>query len=167
MSATPQTVSDFAKLAREAILAGDLTAAETYTNQAKAMKGLVDLEPQVDATKRLPFPTDVDERNLEQTAQQAAMKTWYSKQYGGDLDGDVATVLNDLYGTDYRHLRWAKSADFVRWIRTGKADPKLEKLVLYTPDQVLAEIATGASVAELKATQLESQDSAGGLAKAA
>jgi hypothetical protein len=164
---TPQTVSDYAKLAQEAIHAGDLDAAEKYKNQAVALKGLSDLTPQVDATKRLDFGTGADERTTEQTAQQAAMKTWYAKQYGGDLDGDVATVLNDLYGADYRHLRWAKSADFVRWIRTGKADPKLEKLVLYTPEQVLAEIATGASVAELKATQLESQDSAGGLAKAA
>lgn len=159
---TPQTVSDFATLAREAILAGALDEAEKYTNQAKALKGLDALTPQVDATKRLPFPTEMDAPNLEQTAQQAAMKTWYAKQYGGDLDGDVATVLNDMYGQDYRHLRWAKSADFVRWIRTGKADPKLERLVLYTPDQVLAEIATGATVQELKATQLESQDSAGG-----
>jgi hypothetical protein len=111
---------------------------------------------------------DVDTpASVETIARSSAMKAWYTKTYGGDLDGDVETVMTDLYGHDYRHLRWAKSADFVRWIKSGRCDPKLEKLVVYTPDQILAEIATGASVAELKATQLESQDTSGGLTKVA
>lgn len=160
---TPQTVTDFVKLSREAILAKDFDLAETYKKQATEMKALDDLTPKVDATKRLDFGSpEQDAAALEKTAQGAAMKAWYAKTYSGDLEGDVATVLNDLYGGDYRHLRWAKSADFVRFIRTGRSDPKLEKLVVYTPEQILAEIATGSTVAEIKATQLESQDSSGG-----
>ncbi len=158
-----QTVSDFVKLARDAVLAKDFDLAETYKQQAVAIKGLDELTPKVDATKRLDMGDGaIDTTAIEQTAKGAAMKAWYTKTYGADLDGDVETVMRDLYGGDYRHLRWAKSAAFVQWVRSGRCDPKMERLVVYTPEQILAEIATGASVAELKATQLESQDSSGG-----
>lgn len=158
---TGQTVSDFIKLSREAILAKDFVLAETYKQQAVAIKGLDDLTPRADPSKRLDFGDGTDPAAIERTASGAAMKAWYTKTYGADIDTDVETVLADLYGGDYRHLRWAKTADFTRWVRTGRCDPKLEKLVVYTPEQVLAEIATGMSVAELKATQVESQDTSG------
>lgn len=166
MTATPQTVSDFIKLSREAVLAGDFDNAEKYKQQAVAMKGLDDLTPKVDVSKRLDMgdgTTPVSEASLKG----AAMKAWYTQTYGGDITGDVEMVMRDLYGSDYRQLRYAKAVAFNQWIRTGRCDPRMERLVVYTPEQVMAEIATGASVAELKATQLESQDSSGGLAKAA
>src|SRR5512138_524882 len=157
-----QTVSDFVKLAREAVLAKDFDLAETYKQQAAALKSLDDIAPRVDATKRLDMGDGSEPADVTRSAKSAAMKAWYTKTYGADLDGDVETVMNDLYGADYKQLRWAKSAAFAQWVRTGRCDPKMERLIVYTPEQILAEIATGASVAELKATQLESQDSAGG-----
>lgn len=161
---TPQTVSDFTRLAREAILAGNIADAEQYTAQAKALHALKSLEPTVDPSARLPFDSVPDAANasVERSAQDLAVKTWYAKQYGGDLTGDVKTVLNDLYGTEYTHLRYAKSADFMRYIRSGHFDPKLHRAVVYTPDQVLDAIAGGLSVSEIKATQVESQDQLGG-----
>jgi len=161
---TEHTVSAYIKLARDAIIAGQLAEAETFTNQAKAIKAIDDLTPKVDAALRPQFGTDAGQ---DDTIKNYAMKAWYAKAYGGALDGDVATVMRDIYGGDYMSLRHAKSADFLRYIRTGRADPKLEKLLVYTPEQVLAELATGMSVAEIKATQIESMDSLGGLAKAA
>ena len=53
MTASPQTVSDFVKLAREAVLAKDFDLAETYKKQALEIKGLDDITPKVDVTKRL------------------------------------------------------------------------------------------------------------------
>lgn len=166
MTTGAQTVSDYVRLSREAIIAGDLDAAETYKKQAFALKGLDELTPQVDATQRPKFDEGKDDATLERSAKDVALKAWYSENIGSkDIDRDVETVLTDMYGGNYRQLRWAKSADFVKFIRTGRCDPRLEKLVVYTPEQVMAELVGGMSVSDLKsaqkATQIESQDSSG------
>ena len=117
----PSTVSDFVKLSQAAILAGDLDQAETYKNQAFALKGLDELTPKVDASARPQFGASEDDAAaLEKSANAAAMKAWYTQSTGGtDIDGDVETVLTDMYG-NYRQARWAKAADFVRFIRSGR-----------------------------------------------
>lgn len=160
MSATPTTVSDYARLAREAILANDLATAETYTNQAKALKSLDAIEPRVDPAARLPFgepPADVEPPTVESSA----VKSWYVRKYGED-GAAMDQVMGELYGSNYRHVAWAKSADFVRYIRSGRFDEKLHRAVVYTPAQVAQALADGISVGELKATQVESQDVYGG-----
>lgn len=159
MSATPTTVSDFAKLAREAILAGNLDEAETFTGQAKALKALADLEPTVDTTKRLDMTAAVAE-DTEPT-ESIAVKSWYIKKYGDD-GAALDQVMTELYGRNYRHVSWAKTADFARYIKTGHYDEKLRRAVVYTPTQVANAIADGLDVSALKATQVESQDSLGG-----
>lgn len=166
---TGQTVSDFVRLAREAILAKDFETAETYTNQAKAIKALDDLAPKVDPSARLPFATGSDDRaTLEQNAKQAAMKAWFAQATStkGDIDANVKAVLDDMYGGNYLAARYAKSADFLRYIRTGQYDPALKSAVVYMPEQVMADLAAGMTVADLqaaaKATQVESQDTSGG-----
>lgn len=170
--ATPQTVSDFVKLSQAAIIAGDLDAAETYKKQAFAMKGLDELTPKVNASARPQFGSgEQDADALEKNANAAAMKAWYTKSTGGtDIDSDIETVLNDMYG-NYRQARWAKAADFVRFIRSGTYRPELKSLVVYTPEQIMMELAAGLTVSDIKAaqkaTQVESQDTSGGLAKAA
>ena len=167
-----QTVSDFVKLAREAVLAKDFDLAETYKAQALAMKGLDDITPRVDTSKRLDMGSgETDTAAAEQNANAAAMKAWYTQSTGGtDINGDFETVLNDMYG-NYRRARWAKAADFTRFLRSGACDPALKSLVVYTPEQVMAELAAGLTVSDIKAaqkaTQVESQDTSGGLAKAA
>ena len=163
-----QTVSDFVKLAREAVLAKDFDAAETYKQQAIAIKGLDDLAPTVDKARRLDMGSgEQDEAALAKSVQTTAVKAWYSQANGGkDVDRDVEVVLNDMYGRNYQQLRWAKTADFVRFVRSGNCDPALKSMVVYTPEQVLLELAGGMTVADLKAamkaTQLESQDTSGG-----
>lgn len=166
---TPQTVSDYVKLAREAIGAGDFAAAETATNQAKALKALDDLTPKVDAAARPQFGAgdDADPKLLEATVKDGAIKAWYAQQNpGADIDGDTERILSGMYGGSYKALRYAKQADFIRYVRSGRYDPALKSMVVYTPEQVLAEIAGGMSVDDLvraqKATQVESQDSSGG-----
>jgi HK97 family phage major capsid protein len=163
----PNSVSDFVKLSQAAILAGDLDQAETYKNQAFALKGLDELTPKVDPSARPAFGSaEPDTATQEANANSAAMKAWYTKSTGGaDIDGDIETVLNDMYG-NYRRARWAKAADFTRFIRSGSYDPQLKSLVVYTPEQIMMELAAGLTVSDIKAaqkaTQVESQDTSGG-----
>jgi len=166
---TGQTVSDYVRIAREAIAAGDFAAAETATNQAKAIKALDDITPKVDASARLPFGSGSDDKEIiEKNAKSAAVKAWYSQAVGGKtIDNDIETVLADMYDGNYRGARYAKSADFLRFLRTGQSNPALKSLVVYTPEQVMAELAGGMSVEDIKAaqkaTQVESQDTSGEL----
>lgn len=164
-----QTVSELVKLARDAVLAKDFDLAETYKKQAIAMKGLDDLQPTVDKARRLDMSgngaEDVDA--ARKSVQSTAIKAWYQQSTGSkDVSGDLEMVANDLYGGSYQQLRWAKNADFVRFIRSGNYDPALKSMVVYTPEQIMAELAAGISVealrAAMKATQVESQDSSGG-----
>lgn len=169
----PSTVSDFVRLSQAAIIAGDLDAAETYKKQAFALKGLDELTPRVDASQRLDMGNgDTDAAALDKSAQNAAIKAWYSDATGGkEIDQDIEVVLSEMYNGNYRAVRYAKAADFTRWLRSGNFNPALKSLVVYTPEQIMMELAGGMSVADLKAaqkaTQVESQDTSGELALAA
>ncbi len=165
---SPQTVSDFSKLWHEAILANDLDEAEKYKNQTLALKAFNEAQPKVDAQARPQFGTEPsDEAALEKSAKNASIKAWYSQAAGGkDIDKDIETVLSDMYEGNYRAIRYAKAADFTRWLRSGNYNPALKSLVVYTPEQIMMELAGGMTVSDLKAaqkaTQVESQDSSGG-----
>ncbi len=45
-----------------------------------------------------------------------------------------------MYGGNYLGASYAKSADFLRYLRTGQYDPALKSTVVYTPQQVMAEL---------------------------
>lgn len=151
----PQSVAEYIRLAREAIAAGDITAATQYKDQALALKALSPLE---ETAPRLDF----GEGEGAKTAQDMALKAWYGETFGGDLSADNAKVMNDLYGKDYRGLAWAKTAQFIRYIRTGEERLPLARTIVMTPDQVMQRLAQGETFASIKATQVESQDSLGG-----
>lgn len=159
MSATP-TVSEYIEKAKAAIAAGNLDEAETFTGQAKALKSLADLEPIVDTSARLPFGEPQADTEAV-SADSVAVKSWYTKKYGDEASG-MDQVMRELYGSNYRHVAWAKSADFMRYIRSGYSDPKLHRALVYSPAQIANAIANGLTVGELKATQVESQDVLGG-----
>src|SRR5690349_4755133 len=141
MSEAMQTVADFVKAARAAIVAGNLDEAETLTKQASALKAVEALEPPkaevktADTTQRLPFPAgDVSAEKVD-TASDIATKSWYMRQYG-DSGTAMDQVMTELYGQDHRKFAWAKSADFVRYIRAGQADAQLHRSLVYSPKQV-------------------------------
>jgi HK97 family phage major capsid protein len=147
--------------ARSLVLEGKLDEAEAKKNQAAALKALDDLEPTVNPADRLPFPASPAPEAPAESATDIAVKSWYVRQYG---DGSTAMdqVMSELYGRDHRKFAWAKSADFVRYVRTGQYDPQLHRAMVYSPAQVETMLQLGMSVAELKATQIESQDTLGG-----
>jgi len=154
------TVSAYVEKARAAIAAGNIDEAEAITRQARAAKALVDLEPKVDPASRLPF-ADAPADAPRETANDIATKSWYARQYG-DSGTAMDQVMTELYGSDHRKFAWAKSADFVQYVRTGRADPQFHRSLVYSPTQVESFLQLGMSVKELKATQVESQDVLGG-----
>lgn len=154
-------VQTLIKEARELILAGNLEEGEKKTAQAKALAAL---DAEVKAN-RLDFGAPVPEQPAE-TASDIATKSWYMRQFG-DTGTAMDQVMTELYGRDHRKFAWAKAADFVRYIRTGQADPQLHRALVYSPTQVESFLQLGMSVGELKATQVESQDQLGRLQPAA
>jgi HK97 family phage major capsid protein len=154
------TVSAYVEQARAAIAAGKLDEAETLTKQAQAVKALAALEPTVDPNARLPFGTPEPETPKE-TATDIATKSWFASRYG-DSGTAMDQVMTELYGQDHRKFAWAKSADFVRYVRSGRCDEKLHRALVYSPTQVEEFLKLGMGVSELKATQIESQDTLGG-----
>lgn len=163
-----QTVSDFVKLARDAVLAKDFDLAETYKNQALAMKSLDDITPRVDATKRLDMGDGNGETPTPASVEGAAVKAAYVMQFGKDLDSDIKQIYKELYGSDnYPMLRAMKMADVGNYLRSRNYVPKLEKQVLLAPEQIMAAVLSGVPVStgtySIKATQVEAQDTLGGV----
>lgn len=156
MSNLPTTVADAINAARAAIVAGDYDAAERLTAHAKALKSLSTIGG--DTMPRLPMQS----APIAEGNDNAALKAWYNNQFGGaDLVRDAEVVMKDLYGANYQAEAYAKSAAFLRYIRTGQTDEYARKVVM-TPGQVMKALAEGQSYSNLKATQVESQDVLGG-----
>jgi hypothetical protein len=61
-----------------------------------------------------------------------AVKSWYIKKYG-DAGAEMDQVMTELYGSNHKGVAWAKTADFVRYIRSGYFDQKLHRAVVYSP----------------------------------
>lgn len=163
MSAAMTLVSDLITRAEAAILAGNLDEAETLTKQAEASQRLAAVktaEAEAVKAQRLPIPTETTPP-VEAAAQDVAVKTWFANRYGA-FDAGLGQVARELYGMDYEKAAYLKNADFIRYIRTGQHDPRFHRMQLFSPVQMSDAILGGASVAELKATQIESQDVLGG-----
>lgn len=144
--------------AQAALKLSDLDGGEALIRQAELEKKAESLEAVVDERARLPFPAEAAADAAP--PESVAIKSWYVKKYG-DEGAAMDQVMDELYGPGYKHLAWAKTADFVRYIRTGRYDDKLHRAVVYSPAQVAQALADGMSVSELKATQVESQDTLG------
>lgn len=155
--------------ANAAIKAGNLDEADKLMDTAEREKRAEKLDAEAKAatqaeieSKRLiPPPAEEAQGMTEATANDIAVKSWYMSRYG---DGATAMdqVMTELYGQDHRKFAWAKSADFIRYIRSGQRDERLHRALVFTPAQVEDFLKLGMSVAELKATQVESQDTLGG-----
>lgn len=144
-----------------AIKAEELDKAEGLLKRAdlekRAESMAAETKAVVDATARPQFGATEADTSVESVA----VKSWYIKKYG-DAGAEMDQVMGELYGSNHKGLAWAKTADFVRYIRSGYFDPKLHRAVVYSPAQVAQALADGISVSELKATQVESQDTLGG-----
>lgn len=156
-------IAELKSKAEALILDGKYDEADVLVKQAKALKGLDEIvdTPAPAAPVRPPFAPSGDEGNDDKPKEtNASIKTWYVKKYG-DLPKANQQVADELYG-NFIEKSYAKHADFRRFLRTGYGDPALSKVVLLSPEQIVDAVAAGFSVAELKATQVESADTLGG-----
>lgn len=154
-------IAELKSKAEALILENKIDEATVLVNQAKALKSLEDIQdtPVKAAPVRLPFGDAPDEPAPDKTPN-ASVKTWYVKKYG-ELPAANQQVADELYG-NFMDVSYRKNADFRRFLRTGYGDPALSKVVLLSPEQIVNAVAAGFSVAELKATQVESADTLGG-----
>ena len=161
------TVAQLLAEARQLVLDNKLDEAEGKTKQAQALKALDDLTPTVDTTRRPVFDTATKtEPEPDESLFAQATKAAYTKKFG-QIDSAAAQVMRELYGTDnYPMLRATKMADLNRYLRTNVADPRYQKMVLLSPDQILNAILGGVPISEggysIKATMMEAQDTLGG-----
>ena len=156
-------VTTYRTQAEEAIKAGDLDKAEMLIRQAELAHraGAIKAEV-VEAGRLLPAAGPVDAHTSQaSSSDDIAAKSWYINRFGDD-GAAMNQVMSELYGRDHQRFAWAKSADFMRYVRTGQYDPQLHRALVYTPAQIAEALADGVSVAALKATQVESQDVLGG-----
>jgi HK97 family phage major capsid protein len=155
---TPQ---ELAAAARAALDAGNVEEAIELTAKAKALKSIVDMEQELTASQRLPMPSTPVEN--APSAADAALKTWYTGQFGknADLGADTELIMKDLHGGNYRQEAWAKTASFMRYLRTGQMDQYAQRVVL-TPAQAMKMIADGHDFSSIKTAQIESQGDLGG-----
>lgn len=160
-----KTATDYLKAAREALDRDDLDQARQYREKAVELKAIEDAETSAVKAQRLPFPdaavTAAEPASVEAAAEEVAIKSWYHNRHG-DPDTALEMILTDLYGHDFKRAAWAKTRDFNRFMRTGQYDPRLKHLMVYSKAQVEDALLQGASVAELKSVQVESNDILGG-----
>jgi len=159
------TLKELLAAAKAAVEAGDLEKAKALTEQAKALKAITDLEPVDAPVQRLPFASGGQAETSG--TEDLAIKAWYVKKYG-EPHAAMTQVAKEIYaGQDYTALTWAKNVDFRRYLRTGYGDPKLSRVILISPAQIMQAVEAGISVAEMKTTMIEGQDTLGGYARAA
>jgi HK97 family phage major capsid protein len=157
---------DTLEAANTAIKAGTLDEGERLLNQAELEKRAealaveVKTETKADTSARLPFGEAQDAPAETGTA--LAVKAAYVKKHG-ELDAGAAQIFKELYGTDnYPALLHMQMAALNRYCKSGFIDPRFEKRVLLSPEQVYAAVLDGVPVGEgnysIKATLIEAQD---------
>jgi len=81
----------------------------------------------------------------------------------GDIDSPTDLVMREIYGGDYRQISFDQTKAMTRYMRRGLADPVLNRQV-WDIDSVKTMLHNGMSVAEIKSTMVEGQDTLGGYA---
>lgn len=149
-------------VAKSASIDDRLSAIETMLQNQQTPK-----TPATKSVKRLPFqsaegsedpPTELgwDDSSI-------AAKTWYTRRFG-EPEAAAKQIAFEIYGAPYEQVRYEKSIAFKQWARTGQCDPRMMKLIVYTPDQLMEAALLENETGELKATQVEVIDTLGGFA---
>ena len=166
LQAEVKTLSENAKVMAEGIAlkdAEDKVEAETKATKLEAENEALKVAAKKPA--RLPFETG-EEKPADGASGFATLK------YGA-IEPAVKAVIADLYGSDfnYNEAREAQMKAFVKYVRFGEGRLTLQeqnllhasaKTVLLRPDIIKAEVETGRTVAEIKATLEEGSNDLGG-----
>lgn len=153
---------DFEKATKLAEKAGKMGAAQKAVGSLAELKAETKpLQVKTAEIQRLDMSGGSANPQPVITPDDVAMKSWYVSKYGQTAQG-AEQIANEIYGRDFVKLSWAKHADMRRWMKTGYCERDLERVLLYSPQQIVNAAAFGVSVAEMKATMIEGQDTLGG-----
>lgn len=94
---------------------------------------------------------------------EAAIKAAYIMRYGSDIDDPTSLVMREIYGDDYRQLALDQEVAFGKYLRYGEESKSLRRQV-WGISHVKDMLSKGISVAAIKATMVEGQDTLGGYA---
>src|SRR3990167_4368235 len=145
--------------------AEEKSAAEQKT--ADLEKENAELKAKSDKPVRPPF-----EDGTEVTGEGDGIKSFVTLKYG-DTDAATKAVISDLYGSkfNYNQARHDQTMAFVKYIRFGEyrlnsAERELlqvaAKNIILRPEMIKAEVESGRTVAEIKATLEEASNDLGG-----
>jgi len=161
--------AEAAALKEQADLVKAQIEAETAVEIDALRERVSELEAKAKEPARLPFETqDV----AQEPSDLDTIKSLYLMKYG-EPEAAVKAVINDLYGSDfnYNQRRHDQMVAFVKYIRfgeyrlTGREHELLKptwKNMILRPEFVKAEILSGRSVSEIKATLEEGSGELGG-----
>lgn len=152
----------------KAILAGDapnaekanalLAEAQTYRERAEAIKTADGVLAAVSEPVRPELPVG----NAPQPNTTKAMDAAHVLRFG-KVDEPTDLVMREIYGGDYRQIEFDQIKAFTRYLRAGVTDKVLTRQV-WDASSVKAMLKDGMTVAEIKATMVEGQDTLGGYA---
>jgi len=149
----------------------DMTQVDALRNEAKALSNRAEQMKAIEAdltTANTPvMPADLPGDGGDNKATKpddGVAKAAHVIRYG-DIDENVDRIMNEVYGGvgDYRQKAYDQSKAFTRFMRTGSVEG-VDRRQLWPESAVKAMIRQGMSVAEIKATQMESSDVLGGYA---
>jgi HK97 family phage major capsid protein len=104
----------------------------------------------------------VEDRAGAPGADDSVRTAWYASRFRS-VPAGAEQIARELYREDYSALAFRKMRDYGRYLRTGEiSDHRLARTLLLTPQQIVDAAAHGVTVAEIRATMIEGDDTLGG-----
>ncbi len=120
------------------------------------------------AAARLPFEQKPATEEAAQTEAEKALEAGYVMRFGDDKDAEKA-ILADYIGPNYKSIVQAQNVAFAKYLRGGERaldanDVKALRRLYFPKEAVIDAVKGGATVQEVKATQVEAVGELGGYA---
>lgn len=120
------------------------------------------------AAPRPPYDFAPAARVPEQTQAEKSLEAAYMTRYGDD-DAAKKAILSDYIGANYRQVIMLQNQAYAKYLRGGEraldqAEYKALKTLYFPAEAVIGAVKGGATVASVKATQVEAAGELGGFA---
>lgn len=160
---------------KHAVDAGDLDKAREYKSQAERLQESIELAKSFDGFAPSPAPVrppmpgagegtmpNADDSTDEAKHAEAVNKAVNMLRFG-EPEGPQDVVMREIYGGDYRQRVADETKAFVRYLRYGERERGRGRQT-WDIDHVKGMLMQGMTVAEIKSTMVEGQDTLGGYA---
>jgi HK97 family phage major capsid protein len=161
-------ILDAATQASRALTAEESAQHDGLLTQIEAMNAEIaraERQEALDAESRaIPRPAAARDADpvSEGDAETAAARMFYTRRFK-DVPAGAEQIARELYREDYSALALRKHQGYNRYLRSGRIeDEQLARTLLLTPTQIVNACASGVTVAEIRATMIEGDDTLGG-----